>query len=89
MDYGAKQAQSERALTLNERLNKVSEALQFQCERIESVLAKVNGSPQPGRPPTTAVAQINPTLPLATVVDHIEAVQARLADLATHAERIA
>lgn len=82
--------QSDRALTLNERLNKASEGLQYQCERIEAVLNRVNGNPQPpagGK--AVEVARITPTLPMATITDHLEAIQARLADLATHAERIA
>lgn len=90
MDYAAKQAQPERSMTLNERLNKASEGLQYQCERIESVLARVNGTPQPGRPPSAAsVTQITPTLPLAAVVDHMEAIHGRMSEIAAQAERIA
>jgi hypothetical protein len=83
---------SDRALTLNERLNKVCEALQFQCERIEAVVNRANGHPQPPAPGHKVggdVARILPTLPMATVTEHLEALQARIADLATHAERIA
>lgn len=74
--------------TLNQRLNKISESLQYQCERVESVLSRVHGNPTP-QPPKGSVAQIAPTLSLAVVVEHLEAVQARLADLCTSMERIA
>ena len=75
--------------TLNHRLNNVSERLQEQCERIEGVLGRVNGTPtaQPMRGKDAAT--ISPTLPLSTIVEHLESVQARLTELAHGVERIA
>ena len=81
-----------RERTLNERLNDISLSLQSQCERIESVLCRINGTPQTQGQPARGladVAKINPTLPLATVVEHLEAVQSRLTELAMHVERVA
>lgn len=88
---GSALAQTEREPSLNARLNRISERLQEQCERIEAVLARVNGTPQKiesaGRgsnpvPPT-------PTLPMASVIEHLESVQSRLIELAAGVERIA
>lgn len=81
----------ERRVTLNDRLNKLSEALQYQCERIESVMRRVNGGPHDGTASGRAggATPITPTLPLTTVIDHLEGAQARLADLATQVENIA
>jgi hypothetical protein len=81
-----------REVTLNERLNKMVESLQYQCDRLESVLSRVNGTPPTpigtsGRP--SDVTPIKPTLPLSQVVEMIEALQTRLSDLATGVERIA
>lgn len=82
---------ADREPSLNERLNRLSDRMQQQCQRIEDVLARVNGTPT-NRPPTTSMAvptPINPVLPLVTVVEHLEAVQSRLTELAMHVERIA
>jgi hypothetical protein len=76
--------------TINDRLNKVAETLQYQCERISQVLSRVNGTPSdktgygPGE-----VAQIRPVQPLAQIVEQLEGASARIADLATGVERIA
>ena len=75
--------------TLNDRLNKLVEGLQYQCERLESVVARVNGNPQPQAPRTGDVAQIKPGLPMNAAMEHAEALHQRLADLATSIERIA
>lgn len=79
-----------RTPNLNERLNRVSEYIQANCDRIEAVLSRVNGTPQAeGRAPRDKLAQISPTIALATVVEHLESAQARLSDLASGLERIA
>ena len=88
---GATQAEKPREANLNERLNMLSERLKTQCDRIESVLARVNGTPpipigSAGRGENKTAM---PTLPLATVVEHLEAVQARLLELTDGVERIA
>lgn len=74
--------------TLNERLNRVAEGLMIQCERIESVLSRVNGTPtneKAGRD----VAQIRPLHALASLVDNLEGIQQRLGELSNGIERIA
>ncbi len=89
-DQAAKNAVPTPA-TLNQRLNKVLDGIQFQCERLESVLGRVNGTPQrEGRSPRDAsVAQINPTHALANVVEMLEQAQSRLSDLTANVEQIA
>lgn len=79
---------SDRAITLNERLNKTCETLQYQCERLESVLSRVNGTPQKIEKAIQGTAP-SPTLPMSAIVEHLEAVQARLAELCSGVERIA
>lgn len=91
-DQGAKAVpQQERAATLNDRLNRVADLLSYQCERIESMLERVNGAASsPGRPPRGAeVAQIRPTIALATVVENLEKDGQRLANLVTGVELVA
>lgn len=83
-----KQAKDERATTLNERLNKVCESMQFQCERIERVMNRVEGSPSKIESAKGGQAPV-PTLPMNTIVEHLEQVHSRLADLATSIERVA
>lgn len=76
--------------TINDRLGKVLEGFQFQCDRISGVLSRVNATPpqQPG-PNRDSVAQIRQTMPLTVVVEQLQELQERLADLATGVERIA
>lgn len=88
MHAGQTAAQQERDPTFNDRLNKASDSLQFQCERIEAVLARVNGTPQKVDP-KSAVTPIKPQMSLGNVVESLEAINQRLADLATGIERIA
>lgn len=79
-----------RTPTLNERLNKVSDSLQFQCERLEGVLARVNGTPQAERTSRDkVVSPISPTHALANVVELLETSARRLDELNTNAEQIA
>ena len=93
MMTGANQAQQNipKVATLNERLNRAAQHLQDGCDRLESILSRVNGTPQPQTQGQAVgkLAQINPTLPLSTVVEHLEAVELRLAELVNNAENIA
>ena len=74
--------------TFNDRLNRVAEGMQAQCERIGSVLSRINGTPE--KPPKgTEVAQIRPVHALSQCVKHLEEIHARLTDLANGVERIA
>ena len=86
--YATSAIQPERAITLNERLNKACVSLQYQCERLESVLSRVNGTPQKIEGAKVGTAP-TPTLPLQATVEHLEEVQGRLATLADGVERIA
>lgn len=81
--------ESPRDLTMNERLGKAAEAMQYQCERIEAVLSRVNGTPQKIDGPGKAAVPIRPTMPLSQNVEHLEALYKRLSDLATGVEQIA
>ena len=88
-DQAAKTAPAPREPTLNERLNKVADTLQFQCERLESVLARVNGTPQAERAGRDKVVGISPTHAMANVVDMLEGGARRLDELTTNVEQIA
>ena len=77
-----------REPTLNERLNKVADSLAYQLERIESVLARVNGTPVAiNKGPD--LSQIKPSLALSVIVESLESINQRLADLSTDIEHIA
>lgn len=78
-----------RERTLTERLNKVAEGVAFQCDRIEGVLGRVNGTPSPIGNMKDVAAQIRPTVPLAQTVEALEMALQRLSDLSTNVERIA
>jgi len=89
--YASNAAQTEgsREVTLNERLNKVAEALLFHCDRIESVLSRVNGTPPTAARGQDKLAQIRPTNPLSGVVETLEITAKRLDELSVGVERIA
>lgn len=73
--------------TINERLNRAAESLYDQCERIERVLSRVNGTPQ--RETGPEVAKIRPTRSMLEIVESLDGTQSRLRDLASGIERIA
>ena len=90
--YGADQAAkapTPRTPTLNERLNKTLESITFQCDRLESVLNRVNGTPTAAPTNIKEVAQIRPTHSMQSVVDHLEQAHQRLASLTDNVEQIA
>ena len=96
MEAGYRQAQesakTEREATLNERLNRAGDQLATQCDRIESVLSRVNGTPHGAdrRPPMgEAPSPIRPTQSLSQMVENLEALAKRLQDLRNGVERIA
>ena len=87
---GAAQAEKQpKEATLNERLNRVADALQYQCDRLESVLGRVNGTPPVPTAPGGSVAQIRPTHSLSEVVNLLETQQQRLSSLASGIESVA
>lgn len=79
-----------REATLNDRLNRVAEALHHNCGRIETVLSRINGTPPT---PTTkgadSVARISPTHAMTQVLDQLEETSQRLANLASNVEQVA
>lgn len=88
--YAAQEAKSPKEPSLNERLNKTFDSLTYQCERIESVLARVNGTPPtPAKLEGNVTGQIRPTFALSQVVDNLEQVNQRLSSLAVGIEKIA
>lgn len=98
MNYANQQSQgvagnAPKDLTINERLNRSAEGLMNQCDRIESVLSRINGTPP--TPSTSAqdrlgnVETIQPTASLVMVVERLEAAKERLTNLALGVERIA
>lgn len=74
--------------TINDRLNKIAETFHYQCERIEAVLSRVNGTPQTIQKGQDA-AQIRPMHAMAQVVEQMEQTSQRLSELAGNVERIA
>lgn len=78
----------DRAVTLNDRLNKMVETIGYQCDRIEAVLSRVNGAPQKieqakgGNVP-------RPTLSMQNAIEALENIQQRLIDLTNNVEKIA
>lgn len=93
MNYGNQAGQASnptpRDATLNERLNRAYESLQSHCDRLESVLSRVNGTPTAAPSNMKEVAQIRPPHPLSGVVEMMEQTSARLASLTEGVERIA
>lgn len=75
--------------TLNERLNRALEILSYQCERIEAVLSRVNGTPQKAETNCGQVKGSRPTMPLQTAIETTESTASRLVDLVGDIERIA
>ena len=83
-------APAAREATFNDRLNRVGEQLIQQCDRIEAVLSRVNGTPRPetmgrGEAPTP----IRPTSSLSQMVENLEMLAKRLSELRAGVERIA
>lgn len=76
---------SAKERTLQERLNDMSNSLGYQCERIETVLARVNSTPQNEQAAKTPAPQFG----LGEVVGRLEDQVKRLSALADNVERIA
>lgn len=79
---------TERDATLNDRLNKMLETLGYQCERIEAVLSRVNGTPQKIESGKAGSAP-RATLAMQNAIESLETTTGRLVDLTTNVERIA
>lgn len=77
------------ARTLADRLESAMSTVSYQCDRIESVLSKVNGTPRPQQPAGSDKSAIKVTAPLAQTVDFAEELAKRLCDLSSNLEQIA
>lgn len=86
-DQAAKSATAVVA-TLNDRLNKTLDVLGHQCERIEAVLSRVNGTPQKIENAKGGVAP-RPTLSMQNAMENLETTAQRLAELTGAVENIA
>lgn len=78
----------DRAITINKRLNKTLGTLAYQCERIEAVLSRVNGTPQKIEAVTCGQTP-QPTLSMQATIDGLDNAVTRLVELAGGVERIA
>lgn len=98
MEY-ANQGQAARALstiggapaapTMAARLERAARDLNGQCQRIEDMLARVNGTPRAVGSQNVAQEKISTTAPLAASVEAVEIVIKRLAELAANLEGVA
>lgn len=88
--YAADQAAKTdtRVSTINDRLNKMLDTLTYQCERIESVLSRVNGTPQKIENAKSGAAP-RPTLAMQNAIESLESTADRLVNLANGVEQIA
>ena len=92
--YADKNAAVATEATLNDRLNRIAEALMHHCDRLQSVLNRVNGTPP--TPISGALggreggpATVRPVAPMTSAIGHLEEQSGRLADLCSNVERIA
>lgn len=81
-------ATAEVAATLNDRLNKMLDTLSYQCERIEAVLSRVNGTPQKIESAKAGNAP-RPILSMQNAIEGLENTSQRLVELTGGVERIA
>lgn len=87
--YAADQAaKTATAVTINDRLNKTMEIVSYQCDRLESVLSRVNGTPQKIESAKAGNAP-RPIMSMQNTVENLEALTQRLTDLAGGVESIA
>lgn len=84
---GSAQAVPER--TLAHRLEVTIGALAYYAERLESVLARVNGTPQAGQAAEKGSNTPTPSLPLSSSVENAEGLVKRMESLLGGFERIA
>lgn len=88
--YQGQDSKQPREATLNERLNRAGEQLAQQCDRIETALARVYGTPQKVDPaPGQAPTPIRPMHSMQAMVENLEALAKRMQELRSGVERIA
>ena len=88
-DQAMKSPSAPKEATLNDRLNRLVSGVTNQCDRLESVLSRVNGTPAGQDQGRGSVAQISPTHSMTQCVDMLEQANQRLANLASGVEAIA
>jgi hypothetical protein len=87
--YAGEQAvKADRVSTINDRLNKMLDTLGYQCERIEAVLSRVNGTPQKIESAKGGIAP-RPSLSMQNAIETLETTTERLTSLANGVEQIA
>lgn len=86
--YAEKVQTAEKSLTINDRLSQSLGTLEYQCERIESVLGRVNGTPQRLGAATGKDAP-TPVSSMQNNAEKLEALVERVVSLAGAVERIA
>jgi hypothetical protein len=74
--------------TLNQRLTNAAESFTKACQRIEGMLARVNGTPQTGEK-MPEVAKIAPVPPMLNSLEQVENQVERLQRLADGLENVA
>lgn len=79
----------ERIATMNDRLNKTVDTLAYQCERIEAVLSRVNGTPQKIESAKSGGITPRVTLSMQNAIENLESTTDRLVNLANGVEQIA
>lgn len=85
---GSGVAGSNVSRTLSERLEGAAHTINYQGNRIEEVLAKINGTPRTPRPADSA-EKVSATAPLSQSVEMVEQLAARLTSLADNLEQVA
>lgn len=74
--------------TLNQRLTNTAESFTNACQRIESMLARVNGTPQAGEK-AHDIPKIAPVPPMVNALEQVENQVERLHRLADGLENVA
>lgn len=87
MQNAAATAQPKPA-TLNDRLTRSAESFTKACQRVENMLSRVNGTPQPGEK-AVDVPKIAPMPPLVSALEQVENQVERLHRLADSLENVA
>ena len=86
--YGGEMASApEKQPTLNDRLNKALNIVCDQCDRLEGVLSRVQGSPP--KPANAGAVPIRGALSMNMAIEHLEQACARLVEMSHQIEHIA
>lgn len=80
---------SDQVRTLAHRLESAASTINYQSNRIEDVLAKINGTPRAAQAQGIAEKGIAVTAPLSQSVEMVEQLAERLCSLAANLEQVA